>query len=78
MNAELLAGADLAGRGIDFGGIGKDRLLEPFVYDAPIFEVEPALDSKDQQSDGRNCEQPDAQQKRCPGMFARAFCPSDS
>ena len=63
-DGELLSGTDLARRGIDFGRVGEDGLLEPVVHDALVFEIKPAEDDQGAKRNGRDGQQRHAQQKR--------------
>ena len=58
---ELLSGADLARGGKDFGGVGKDGLLEPLVHNVLIFDVEIAEDGEADEHDGRDRDQRNTQ-----------------
>ena len=40
VDGELLAWANLVRSGVNLGGVGEDRLLEPLIHDALVLDVE--------------------------------------
>ena len=71
VDGELLPGANLARRSIDFRGIGEDRLLEPLVYDSLVFDVEDREDRRSRRAQETAqtpsaIQQNPAIQRRCP------------